>query len=85
MRRTHVLAAGLAAVLLGGAATASAHPTWIDRDDYRYHQRRDHHYDGYYPDRHWRNRPWWMGRREDWQASQRYPWRGRHDWDGWDD
>lgn len=86
MRRTLVLAAGFAAALLCGAATASAYPRHrADIETWRYHQQRAHHYDGRYADVHWRNRPWYMGRRQDWAAAQRYPWRGRHDWDGWDD
>lgn len=87
MRRNVVIAATAAAILTGGVATASAAP-WHrpgDIETWRYHQQRAHHYDGRYADTHWRHRPWYMGRRQDWAAAQRYPWRGRHYWDGWDD
>lgn len=87
MRRTMVLAAGIAAVLMGSAESASAASSHRrgDIESWRYHQQRAHHYDGRYADTKVRNRPWYMGRKQDWAAAQRYPWRGRHDWDGWDD
>ena len=75
MRRIVVMAATAAAVLMGGVATASAasshHRGSIET--WRYHQQRAHHYDGRYADTHWRSRPWYMGRRQDWASSATLP------------